>query len=99
MPATSAISNISLRPFSRNMTERLAVLGAGAWGTAVAILLAQKTEHRIALWIAREESARAIVPTRENRLLLPGVLIPETVELTTDIDKAARDARLYITAI
>ena len=73
---------------------KFAVLGDGAWGTAIALVLAQKADHRVTLWSAREENGRLLRERRENVRLLPGVSIPSEVELTTDIGQAAADADL-----
>jgi len=81
------------------MPIQFAVLGDGAWGTAVALLLAQKPDHRVLLWSAREENARVLRERRENVHYLPGVPIPESVELTADIHRAAQAADLWISAI
>jgi glycerol-3-phosphate dehydrogenase (NAD(P)+) len=76
-----------------------AVLGAGGWGTAAALMLAQNPQHRVALWSARPEHATALLQTRENVRFLPGVPIPEGILLTTDIAAAVRDADLLVSAI
>jgi glycerol-3-phosphate dehydrogenase (NAD(P)+) len=76
-----------------------AVLGDGAWGTAVALLLARDPAHRVRLWSAREESGRVLQQRRENVRLLPGVPIPPEVELTIDAAAATRDAALWVVAI
>jgi glycerol-3-phosphate dehydrogenase (NAD(P)+) len=81
------------------MPTKFAILGDGAWGTAIALLLAQKQEHRVTLWSAREENGRFLRKRRENVRLLPGVPIPEAVTLTTDIEEAVRGADLHIAAI
>jgi len=81
------------------MPTRFAVLGDGAWGTAIAILLAEAPEHRVRLWSARPENARILRERRENVVYLPGVAIPAQVELTTDIAAAAADAELLIAAV
>ena len=59
------------------MPTSFAVLGDGAWGTAVALLLAQNPRHRVVLWTAREDNARILRERRENVRLLPGVAIPD----------------------
>ena len=56
------------------MPTGFAILGDGAWGTAIAVLLAQDPEHRVSLWSAREENGRLLQEKRENVRLLPGVL-------------------------
>jgi glycerol-3-phosphate dehydrogenase (NAD(P)+) len=78
---------------------QFAVLGAGAWGTAIALVLAKDPRHRVALWSARPENARLLHERRENVRLLPGVRIPETVQLTTDLQEAVEHADLLIAAI
>jgi glycerol-3-phosphate dehydrogenase (NAD(P)+) len=81
------------------MPINFAVLGDGAWGTAIALLLAQDSAHHVRLWSAREVNGRILRERRENIRLLPGVAIPECVELTTSIEEAVRDAAYYIVAI
>jgi glycerol-3-phosphate dehydrogenase (NAD(P)+) len=81
------------------MSAKFAVLGDGAWGTAIALLLAAKPKHQVVLWSARPENGRLLQEKRENVRLLPGVPIPETVLLTMDIGEAVAGADLWITAI
>lgn len=81
------------------MSTQFAVLGDGAWGTAIALLLVQNPAHRVTLWSAREENARILRERRENARLLPGVPIPESVQLTMDIGEAVAGADLWISAI
>ena len=80
------------------MPTRLAVLGSGAWGTAIALILAHDPQHRVTLWSARPENA-SWQARRENARLLPGVVIPESVLLTTEIHQAVEGADLLIVAI
>ncbi len=81
------------------MPLKLTVLGDGAMGTTCALLLARVPEHQVVLWSAREENARILRERRENVRLLPGVPIPESIELTTDFAQAVRDADLLVLAI
>ncbi len=81
------------------MPIRFAILGGGAWGTTLSILLAQNPEHEVTLWSAREENGRILRDRRENVRLLPGVPIPLSVALTTDIHQAVAGADLYVAAI
>lgn len=81
------------------MPTRFAVLGDGAWGTAIALLLAQNTDHRVVLWSARAENAAILRERRENVTFLPGVPIPPAVELTTDLRAAVADADLWVSAV
>jgi glycerol-3-phosphate dehydrogenase (NAD(P)+) len=81
------------------MPTTFAILGAGAWGTAVAVLLAQNGRHRVRLWCARPHSLDDLVARRENAQLLPGVIIPESIEVTGDASLATSSADLLIAAV
>ena len=81
------------------MTTRFAILGSGAWGTAIAMILAQNPLHRVALWSARPESAAIWHARRENVRLLPGVAIPQSILLTTDIREAVAGVDLLVAAV
>ena len=73
------------------------VVGAGAWGTAFALHLA-RAGHRVALVPRRAEQARALAATRENRDYLPGVPIPPTVDITSELEPARRVANVFLLA-
>jgi glycerol-3-phosphate dehydrogenase (NAD(P)+) len=81
------------------MPTAFAVLGSGAWGTSIALLLAQEPRHRVTLWSAHEASGRLLAERRENVRLLPGVPIPEGVILTADIAEAVAGADLWVAAV
>jgi glycerol-3-phosphate dehydrogenase (NAD(P)+) len=81
------------------MPTRFAVLGDGAWGTAIALLLAENPGQRVTLWSARAENARLLRERRENVIYLPGVPIPPSVVLTDDLREAIADAELWIAAV
>lgn len=75
--------------------SRIAIVGSGAWGTALAISLAGR-KHSIALWSHTAEVAETIARHRENRKYLPGCAIPEIVEPTADLPKALAAAEIVI---
>ena len=77
---------------------RITVLGAGSWGTTLAVLLSQNN-HAVTLWAHRPEHAREIESVRENRRLLPGIPIPTGVIITPDLETAVDGARIIVTAI
>ncbi|HYT95060.1 MAG TPA: NAD(P)H-dependent glycerol-3-phosphate dehydrogenase [Gemmataceae bacterium] len=81
------------------MSTHFAILGAGAWGTAVSLVLAQDSQHHVALWSARPENAGVLRERRENVRLLPGVPIPPSVLLTSDVSEAVVNADLVIVAV
>lgn len=66
---------------------RVTVLGAGGWGTALAVTLAH-AERAVTLWARRPEFAAALAETRVNREYLPGVRLPESVAVTSDLAAA-----------
>jgi len=69
------------------MAQRVTVVGAGAWGTALA-LVAERRGAAVRLWARRADLADAISATRENRPYLPGIGIPAGVEATSSLDEA-----------
>jgi len=75
--------------------ERIAVLGAGSWGTTLAIVLAEN-DHAVRLWEFLPEQARALERERENRRFLPGVPIPDRVAVTADVDAALDGAVMVV---
>lgn len=75
----------------------IAVLGAGGWGTALAIM-ANRYGHRVMLWSCFEDEVAAIRRHGEHKKLLPGVAVSPNIELTTDITVAA-EADLTIMAV
>jgi glycerol-3-phosphate dehydrogenase (NAD(P)+) len=83
----------------RRMSKRFAVIGSGAWGTTVAMLLAQKPDHQVCLWSYRPELTQQLRETRENTRLLPGVRIPQTIEFEHDIRAASDGSALWIAAV
>lgn len=68
----------------------LTILGAGAWGSAVAISLAQ--HHSVLLWGRNVESMREMALARENRTYLPGYPFPPGLQVTSDLDAALAHA-------
>lgn len=70
---------------------KCAVVGAGAWGTAIANLLAANG-HEVALWAREPDVVTAVNATHENRRFLPGVCIDDAVRATGDIGEALADA-------
>jgi glycerol-3-phosphate dehydrogenase (NAD(P)+) len=75
---------------------KLTVIGAGAWGTALAIVLSSR--HEVALWARDAELVRDMRMTRENRRFLPGIALPAPVRIVTDLAAAAPAAGLLIVA-
>ncbi|MBV8215337.1 MAG: NAD(P)-dependent glycerol-3-phosphate dehydrogenase [Verrucomicrobia bacterium] len=66
---------------------RILILGAGGWGTALAILAASKG-HEVSLWVRSETSADELRSSRVNQRHLPGVVIPGEISITNRLDPA-----------
>jgi glycerol-3-phosphate dehydrogenase (NAD(P)+) len=75
---------------------RLTLLGAGAWGTALAIAFADK--HQVTLWSREADVAAELRESRENRRFFPGYRLPDAVDVTTDFAAAVSAAELLIIA-
>jgi glycerol-3-phosphate dehydrogenase (NAD(P)+) len=77
--------------------DKIAVLGAGAWGTALARLLAERGP--VGLWTWKEEHARALALERENREFLPSYSLSANVWPTAQLPEALHSARLVVVAV
>ena len=77
---------------------RIAVLGAGAWGTALARLLG-RNGHDVALWARRPDHAEAIARDGENARHLPGARLGPRVRATADLSAAAAEADAVVLAV
>ncbi len=77
---------------------RVSVLGAGAFGTALAIVLADKG-HDTSLWARRREHTDSIESARENTRYLPGARLPDTLHATHDLGAALEGAGLVVFVI
>src|SRR5512139_2239506 len=69
------------------MIETIGVIGAGAWGTALSLLLAGKG-HDVALWMYEKDLADETARTRENRVYLPGFTLPANIAVTSRLEEA-----------
>jgi glycerol-3-phosphate dehydrogenase (NAD(P)+) len=76
--------------------SRIAIIGSGAWGTALAISLAKRGGHSIALWSHTASVAEMIAQHRENRTYLPGYVVPDAVRPTADLAQALASAEIVI---
>ena len=71
---------------------KVSVIGAGSWGTALALLL-YKNGHDVTVWSYQEEEVRMLSEKREHVSKLPGVKIPEGIFFTADIKEAVEEHR------
>jgi len=80
------------------MAEKIGIIGAGAWGTALALLLADKG-HDIALWMYEKDLAEETRRDRENRVYLPGFVLPANITVTPSLDEAVRDRPFVLSVV
>jgi glycerol-3-phosphate dehydrogenase (NAD(P)+) len=80
------------------MAEKIGVIGAGAWGTALAIILAEKG-HDVTLWMYEKDLAEEAARTRENRVYLPGFALPLSLKVTSSIETAAREKPFILSVV
>lgn len=78
--------------------EHITVLGAGSWGTALSVVLANNG-HQVTLWSHRQEEAVRIQKEREQSLKLPGVKLPDSITVTADLEKAIAGNDAIILAV
>ncbi|PKM80084.1 MAG: NAD(P)H-dependent glycerol-3-phosphate dehydrogenase [Firmicutes bacterium HGW-Firmicutes-14] len=83
---------------SSGQRERAAVLGAGSWGTALAILLAKKGLP-VRMWSIEGEVVREINEEKTNTSYLPGVVVPENISVSGSIEETLRDATVLVMSV
>jgi glycerol-3-phosphate dehydrogenase (NAD(P)+) len=77
---------------------KIAVLGAGAWGTVLALLQAE-AGHPVTLWARAAADAAELEAQRENRRYLPGRKLAPGLTVTADIERAVRGAEMTVVAV
>jgi glycerol-3-phosphate dehydrogenase (NAD(P)+) len=76
-------------------TKKIAVIGAGSWGTALSLHLAEKFEQ-ISLWVYEEELCKIILKERENKWFLPGFPLPKNIYPNNSIETVIRDHSIIL---
>ncbi|MHC1738102.1 MAG: NAD(P)H-dependent glycerol-3-phosphate dehydrogenase [Ignavibacteriaceae bacterium] len=77
---------------------KISVVGAGAWGTTLAILL-HYNGHKVTLWEYDKHYTKQLLKTRENKTYLPGIRLPDGMSITHEFEEACDDKNLIILAI
>jgi glycerol-3-phosphate dehydrogenase (NAD(P)+) len=80
------------------MDAQIGILGAGAWGTAIAKVIAEK-EKKVVIWSHEEETMADISQSHRNSRFLPGVNLPKTLQATADIEEASNGREFLILAV
>ena len=77
---------------------KIAVIGAGSWGTALAGFLSAKGES-VVLWTRSPEQAKAIRETRHNSKYLKDLALPDELAVTTSLQEAVQEAEILLLAV
>ena len=77
---------------------RISVLGAGGWGTTLAILL-QLNGHDVTLWEYKRHYARVLKRSRINKVYLPNIKIPSEIEITHSLSDACKNQHMIVLAV
>ena len=77
---------------------KISVLGAGSWGIALALLL-RNNGHSVTLWSALENEVEMLREKRENPQKLPGVILPEGIVISGDLEKCVKEAEVLVLAV
>jgi glycerol-3-phosphate dehydrogenase (NAD(P)+) len=79
--------------------SRIAIIGAGAWGTGLAIVLGRGGRHQVRLWAHEEEVRESISARHVNELFLPGQSVPESVSPTGSLQEALDQAEIVVSVM
>lgn len=79
--------------------DKIVVVGAGSWGTALALVLASKESNDVYIWEYNKELAEILETERENKKLLPGVKFPNNLHVTNEDKDLLKDAKAVIFSI
>ncbi len=94
----ASLANDSFKANGQSAGQTVAVLGAGSWGTALAIQFA-RGGHPTRLWSREESDAAAMRAARQNRRYLPDAAFPDGIEIHSDLAAAVRGAAAIIIAV
>jgi glycerol-3-phosphate dehydrogenase (NAD(P)+) len=79
--------------------SEIAVIGAGAWGTALSVVLGRKGTHRVRLWVYEPEVCESINKRRLNEAFLPGQEVPRSVRATNSYAEALSGAEIVVSVM
>jgi glycerol-3-phosphate dehydrogenase (NAD(P)+) len=79
--------------------SEIAIIGAGAWGTGIAIVLGRKGTHRVRIWAHEADVCESITQNRVNEKFLPGRRIPESVTASNDLAATLRGAQIVVSVM
>lgn len=77
---------------------KVTVLGGGGWAIALAKVLCENG-HDVTIWSAVEREVEALSKDRENKISLPGIIIPDAIKVSNDLEEAVKDSRVIVMAV
>lgn len=77
---------------------KVGVLGAGSWGTALALLL-HNNGHDVTIWSINKDEVELLQNERENKSKLPGVILPNEMKITNDLEEGMKDKDFLVLAV
>ncbi len=77
---------------------KITLIGAGSWGTALALVL-HSNHHRVRCWTIEQETIDDVTAKHENSRYLPGIQIPEGIEFTMNLERALQGSELIVNAL
>jgi len=78
--------------------ENIGVIGGGSWGTALALLL-NKNGHEVDMWIRNDNDIKNIVDYKEHKRYLPGIKLPDSLTISSDVSKIIRNKKILVLAV
>ncbi|MGC2696772.1 MAG: NAD(P)H-dependent glycerol-3-phosphate dehydrogenase [Candidatus Angelobacter sp.] len=79
--------------------SRIAVIGAGAWGTALAMVAGRRGDHAVRLWALEKEVLQSVARSRTNDLFLPGFPLADSITVTNDFKEALSGAEIVVSVM
>ena len=79
--------------------SRIAIIGAGAWGTGLAVVAGRKGVHQVRMWAHEKKVSESITARRTNEFFLPGQPIPERVFATNNLEEALERAEIVVSVM
>ncbi|MDY2737417.1 NAD(P)H-dependent glycerol-3-phosphate dehydrogenase [Intestinibacter sp.] len=78
--------------------DKMCVVGTGSWGSALALAL-RKNGYKVDMWTRNQKQAEEINTTRENSKFLPGVVFPDGIKISTDLESVIKDSKIVVLAV
>ena len=78
--------------------KKISVIGAGSWGSALALSL-YKNNHKVHMWTRDEEQVKEICETKQNSKFLPGIILPDDLIVSGDLEEVVKDSEIIVLAV